>query len=173
MLPPPYAIVVGVNSSLRTALISLAVALTLCPAYAQVPANQNAGATQAPAKKNPLVPFAGNWVCTLDNKPWFLLNLNLIGQQFSGSLQRARTFELSDSGEVKRVSEEFETYQLTDATLNPEGLLLTLKNPENQQMQRYQMKLTGDTTAEVRMLAMSLPPGMPKPKPWKLTKVAR
>ena len=32
------------------------------------------------------------------------------------------------------------------------------------------MKLTGDTTAELKMIAMTMPPGMPKPKPWKVTR---
>jgi hypothetical protein len=150
------------------------VAITLSlSVFAQAPANPNPTPGQAPVKKNPLLPYAGNWICTLDNKPWFVLSLNLVGEQFSGSLQRVRSFDLNDSGEVKRVSEEFEAYQLTDATLNPEGLLLTLKDPDTQQTQRYQMKLTGDSTAEIKMLAMTLPPGMPKPKPWKLTKAAR
>ena len=151
---------------------TLALALGLCAwlAAAQAPTQANQASTQAPVKKNPLVPYAGNWTVSLDGKPWFLLNLNLFGEQFSGSLQRARSFELNDSGEVKQVSEEFDTYQLTDARLNPDGLLMTLKDPGTQQTQRYQMKLTGDTTAEIRMLEMTLPPGMPKAKPWKLSK---
>jgi len=32
------------------------------------------------------------------------------------------------------------------------------------------MKLTSETTAEIKMSAMKMPPGMPKVKPWKLTK---
>ena len=34
------------------------------------------------------------------------------------------------------------------------------------------MKLSSDeTTAEIKMIAMNMPPGMPKPKPWKVMKV--
>lgn len=151
---------------------ALAAVLSVPLAQAQAPAKTNQNGAQTPVKKNPLVPYAGNWSCSLDSRPWFLLNLNLAGEQFSGSLQRARSFQLNDNGEVKQVSEEFFTLQLTDAKLNPDGLLMSFREPESQQTQRYQMKLTGDTSAEVRMLEMILPPGMPKAKPWKLVRAA-
>ena len=54
-------------------------------------------ATQAPVKKNPLVPYAGNWIGAFEDKPWILLGLNLTGEQFSGSLQRAKSIDLNDS----------------------------------------------------------------------------
>ena len=60
------------------------------------------------------------------------------------------------------------TEPLVEGRLNPDGLLLTVKNEA--QAERYLMKLTSESTAEIKMLAMTMPPGMPKPKPWKLTK---
>ena len=52
----------------------------------------------------------------------------------------------------------------------PDGLLLTTKDPDTQETNRFTMKLTGEVTAEIKMSAMKMPPGMPKIKPWKLTK---
>ncbi len=104
-------------------------------------------------------------------KPWMLLTLNLVGEQFSGSLQRARDFDFNDNGELKRVSDDILTYQLLEAKLTPDGLLLTCKDPDKPETQRYMMKLTSDSAAEIKMIAMTMPPGMPKPKPWKLEKV--
>ena len=135
--------------------------------------NSPQGVAQAPVKKNPLVPYAGNWIGAFEDKPWILLNLNLAGEQFSGSLQRAKTIDLNDNGDLKHVSDEFATYPLVEAKLNPDGLLITCKDPNSQETFRYMMKLTSDTTAEVKMIAMSMPPGMPKPKPWKVMKVIK
>ena len=56
--------------------------------------------------------------------------------------------------------------------LNPDGLLLTLKDPDTQETDRYMMRLVApdNDTAELKMIAMTMPPGMPKPKPWRLVK---
>ena len=48
---------------------------------------------------------------------------------------------------------------------------LPSKIPDKQETQRYVVKLTSDSTAEIKMVAMAMPPGMPKPKPWKVMKV--
>ena len=133
---------------------------------------QAPGTAQPQVKKSPLVPYAGNWVSTFEDKPWMLLNLNLAGEQFSGSMQRAKKIDMNDNGELKHVSEEFSADQLVDGKLNPDGLVLTFQDSETQGTFRYLMKLTGESTAEIKMLAMEMPPGMPKPKPWKLTKAA-
>jgi len=139
---------------------------------AQTPnSTKNPNSGQAPVKKNPLVAYAGNWIGAFENKPWILLNLSLVGDKFSGSLQRTSKFDIGDDGEVKHVSDDFITLPLTDAILNPDGLLITLKHPDTQETERFVMKLTGDSTAEIKMIAMKMPPGMSKPKPWKLMKV--
>jgi len=57
------------------------------------------------------------------------------------------------------------------AVLNGDGLLITVKDNGTQQTDRYMMRLTGADTAELKMVAMSMPPGMAKPKPWKLSRV--
>ncbi len=57
------------------------------------------------------------------------------------------------------------TEVIEDATLNGDGLLLTAKNPDTNETDRFTMRLTGDTTAELKMSAMSMPPGMPKLRP--------
>ncbi len=132
---------------------------------------QNQSATKAPVKVNPLVPYAGNWIGAFENKPWILLNLNLVGDKFSGSLQRANKFDIRDDGELKHVSDDFITLPLVDAVLNPDGLLVTVKHPDTQETDRFTMKLTSDSAAEIKMIAMKMPPGMSKPKPWKLMKV--
>ncbi len=158
------------------ALLACSLLLLVTAAVAQTTPKPNpnspAGAAKAPIKKNPLVAYAGNWIGAFEQRPWILLNLNLAGEKFSGSLQRAKTVDLNDNGELKHVSDEFVTQPLVDGVLNPDGLLLTFKDPNTQETFRYMMKLSSDeTTAELKMIAMNMPPGMPKPKPWKVMKV--
>lgn len=158
------------------ALLAFSLLLFVSAAVAQTApqpnSNQAQGAAKAPVKKNPLLPYVGNWIGAFDNKPWILLTLNLSGEQFSGSLQRAKSFELSDNGEIKKVSAEFITNPLVEAKLNPDGLLITVRHSDNQETDRYMMQLSQDeNTAEIKAVAMTMPPGMPKPKPWKVMKV--
>jgi len=82
-------------------LISAGAAQTAPKPNPQTSQNQNSA--QAPVKKNPLVPYAGNWIGAFEDKPWILLNLNLVGEQFSGSLQRANKVDLNDNGEIAMV----------------------------------------------------------------------
>ncbi len=161
---------------LRRALLALlCIAASIAVAQTQTPASpqskQSSGQAQAKVKKSPLVPFVANWYSLFNGKPWLLLSLNLSGEQFSGSLQRSREFAFKDNGDLKSVSDDILTYQLIDAKLTPDGLLLAFKDPDKPKPQRYMMKLTGDSTAEIKMIEMVMPPGMPKPNPWKLTKV--
>jgi hypothetical protein len=128
------------------------------------------GASSTTPKKSPLVAYAGNWIGTFEGKPWMILNLSLVGEQFSGSLQRASRIDFNDNGELKHVSEEFVAEPLVDGKLNPDGLVLTVRNADTQETSRYLMKLTSESTAQIKMIEMTMPPGMPKPKPWKLTK---
>ena len=131
------------------------------------PAMQN-----APARKSPLAEYAGPWIGTFEGHPWFTMRLTLKGDQITGMLQRAREVQFNDQGDVKSVGEEKLTGSIESAQITGSGLLLTVKDSGTQQTDRYVTRLTSEATAEVSMAAMSMPPGMPKAKPWKLTKVA-
>ena len=129
-------------------------------------------ATNQPVKKSPLAGYAGTWTGTFEERPWLSVQLTLQGQQLSGSLRRAHDLKFSDAGEIKSVGDTQVTETIEDASLNGDGLLLTAKNPDTNETDRFTMRLTGETTAELKMSAMSMPPGMPKLRPWKLTRVA-
>lgn len=90
----------------------------------------------------------------------------------TGSVEHPRSIELDDNGEVKSVSSDHSSEVLQDAKVTGDGLLLIVKDETTNELDRFAMQLTSDTTANIKMLAMSMPPGMPKPKPWKLTKSA-
>ena len=125
----------------------------------------------APARISPLAKYVGTWTGSLEGRVWLTVKLTQQGQQLSGSLQRPANLQFNDQGDVKSVSDDKLVETVEEAVLNGDGLLLSVKNRETQQTDRFTMRVSSDTTAELKMSAMSMPPGMPKPKPWKLTKV--
>ncbi len=123
-----------------------------------------------PVRKSPLAEYAGTWTGSFEGKTWLMVKLALQADRLSGSIQHPRDLQFNDQGELKSASEEQTTEVVQDAQVNPDGLLLTVKDPDTQQTNRFTMKLTGEATAEIKMSAMNMPPGMPKVKPWKLAK---
>lgn len=154
--------------------VLLAIMAVSLSCWCQAPANSGSAAPAAPPNKqvSPLAEYAGEWTSKFDGKIWLQLHLELQGDQLIGSLLRPHSLELNDNGELKSVSEEQVTQTLTDAVINPDGLLLTVKDADTQETNRYLMKVLprAKDTAELKMIAMDVPPGMPKPKPWRLVK---
>jgi hypothetical protein len=148
-------------------LLFMMVAISIVP-MAQTPPNQ--GPDGKPARKSPLADYAGTWTGTFEGKTWLTVRLTLQGDRLSGSIQRPRNVQFNDLGEIKSVGEELFSEAVEDAQVNPDGLLLTVKDQDTQETNHYTMKLTGESKAEIKMSAMKMPPGMPKIKPWKLTK---
>jgi hypothetical protein len=146
-------------------LLFAMIAITTLAAQTAKPADNK------PVKKNPLEAYAGTWTATLDGNAWMTVKLALQGEQMAGSIQRPHNLTFNDNGEVKSVSEERVTEIVENAQINGDGLLLTAKGADAKESDRFLLRLTGENTAEMKMLAMSMPPGMAKPKPWKLTRV--
>ena len=129
------------------------------------------GMQNAPARKSPLAGYAGAWIGTFDGHAWLTVRLTEQGTQLSGTVQRQNEVKFNDQGEIKSVGEEQTTAAVENSLINGDGLMLTVKDPGTQQTDRYMMRLTSANTAELKMVAMSMPPGMAKPKPWKLSRV--
>jgi hypothetical protein len=126
----------------------------------------------APVRKSPLADYAGTWTGSFEEKTWITVKLTLQGDRLAGFIQHPHDLKFNDEGLLKSVSDDQTTETVQDAQVNPDGLLLTAKDPDTQETNRFTMKLTGDSAAEIKMSAMKMPPGMPKIKPWKLTKAA-
>jgi hypothetical protein len=129
------------------------------------------GMQNAPARKSPLADYAGTWIGTFQGHTWMTIRLMLQGTQVSGTVQHPHDFQFNDEGDIKSIGDEQSTAAVENAVLNGDGLLLTVKDTGTQQTDRYLIRLTSANTADVKMVAMSMPPGMPKPKPWKLSRV--
>lgn len=134
-----------------------------------------AGWCQAPSEPKPVSPllqYAGVWTSVFEGRIWLSLRLELQGDQITGWLVHPKSIEMNDNGGLKSFSDEQSTQAVTDAVVNPDGLLLTLKDAETREEDRYQMRLVlpDKETADLKMIGMPMPPGMPKPKPWRLVK---
>jgi len=150
----------------KRGLLVLIVALVVVSGT-RAQSNQGSGAT---VRKSPLAVYAGTWIGSFDGKTWLTIKLTLQADQMSGAIQHPRHLEFNDAGLLKSVSEDQTTESVQNAEVNPNGLLLTTKDPDTQETNRYTMTLTGESTADVKMSAMKIPPGMPKIKPWKVTR---
>ena len=131
----------------------------------------NAATTQK-TPVSPFVDYAGEWTATFDGKVWLRLTLQLEGEKLAGSLVHARNINVDDNGDVKSISEDQVTETIADAVVNPDGLLITLKDSDAQETDRYMMKLVrpAKDAADLKLIGQAMPPGMPKPKPWRVTK---
>jgi hypothetical protein len=129
------------------------------------------GMQNAPARKSPLEGYAGTWIGMFQGHAWITVKLNKQGDELTGTLQRAHDLQFENSGELKSVGEEQTTSGIEKTVLQGDGLLLTVKDPNTQQTEHYVLRLMSANTAELKMASMNMQPGMPKPRPWQLSRV--
>lgn len=151
---------------LSVALLLISIAIVALAQTSMTPGMQN-----APARKSPLEGYAGTWIGMFQGHAWITVKLNKQGDELTGTLQRAHDLQFQNSGELKSVGEEQTTSGIEKAVLQGDGLLLTAKDPNAQQTEHYVMRLMSANTAELKMASMNMPPGMPKPRPWQLSRV--
>lgn len=151
-------------------LIMIAVALFSLSGEAQTSSQHSA--QEAAARKPPEAPYLGTWTGMFQGHAWIILKLEMVNDRLTGSLQHPHSFDFTDQGDLKTISDDQITETLQKSTITGDGLLLTMIDPATSETNRYALKLTGDKTGELKMVAMSMPPGMPKPKPWKVTRTA-
>ncbi len=153
----------------RLILIALVTAALTVVGLAQ--SSMTPGMQNAPARKSPLAEYAGSWIGTFQGHTWISLRLVNEGTVLSGTLQRPRELQFQNSGELKSVGDEKSNLTIENAVVQGDGLLLTVKDPSTQQTDHYVLRLMSANIGELKMASMSMPPGMPKPRPWQLSRV--
>jgi len=148
------------------ALVAVSLTTTALAQTSMTPGMQN-----APARKSPLEEYAGSWIGTFQGHTWIAIRLTKQGTELTGTLQRPHDLQFANSGELKSVGEEQTTHAVENAVVQGDGLLLTVKDPSTQQTEHYVMRLMSANTAELKMASMAMQPGMPKPRPWQLSRV--
>jgi len=151
--------------------VSFALLTLSCTVLAAAQTSMSPGMQNAPARKSPLAEYAGSWVGTFQGHTWITVKLNQQGDHLIGTLQRPHELQFQNSGDLKSVGEEQTTSAIDKAVLQGDALLMTVKDPATQQGDLYVMRLMSANTAELRMSGMAMQPGMPKPKPWQLSRV--
>jgi len=151
---------------LSVALILISFAFVAQAQTSMTPAMQN-----APARKSPLEGYAGSWIGMLEGHAWITVKLNKQGPDLTGTIQRPKDLQFANSGDLKSVGEEQTTSPIETAVLQGDGLLLTVKDPSTNQTDHYVLRMMSANTAELKMSGMAMQPGMPKPKPWMLSRV--
>ncbi len=148
------------------ALLMLSFAIVAAAQTSMTPGMQN-----APARKSPLAEYAGSWIGTFQGHTWITVKLNNQANNLTGTLQRPHELDFANSGELKSVGEEQTTSTVENAVLQGDGLLLTVKDPSTNQTEHYVLRLMSANIAELKMSGMNMKPGMPKPRPWQLSRV--
>ncbi|HZP23987.1 MAG TPA: hypothetical protein VFB04_11095 [Terriglobales bacterium] len=152
-------------------VLSIALLMLSCAIVAAAQTSMSPGMQNAPARKSPLAGYAGSWIGTFQGHPWITVKLNEQGDHLIGTLQRAHDLQFQNSGDLKSVGQEQTTSAVEKAVLLGDGLVMTVKDPSTQQSDLYVMRLMSANTAELKMSGMAMQPGMPKPKPWQLSRV--
>lgn len=151
---------------LSVVLLLLSFAIVAAAQTSMTPGLQN-----APARKSPLEGYAGTWIGMFQGHAWITIRLNMQAPELTGTIQRAAHIDFANSGDLKSVSEETATDAVHKAVVQGDSLLLTVQDTTSQEIFHYVMRLTSANTAELRMSEMNMPPGMPKPSPWQLSRV--
>jgi hypothetical protein len=147
-----------------------AVLATGMAVWCQAPATSAAKPAEAGAIPT-RADYAGEWISTLDGKVWLLLQLELHGDQLTGTITHSTDLELNDDGGLKSVSDEKVKEQVSEAIPDAGGLLVTVKSSEKRDPDQYRMLIVlPGKAANLSMVAEDMPPGMPKPQPWVLLK---
>ncbi len=151
---------------LSVALLVLSFTLVALAQTSMTPGLQN-----APARKSPLEGYTGSWIGMFQGHAWITVKLNKQGTDLTGTMQRAHDLQFANSGDLKSVGDQQTTSTIETAVLQGDGLLLAVKDPSTNQTDHYVLRLMSANTAELKMAGMNMPPGMPKPKPWTLSRV--
>ena len=119
---------------------------------------------------SPFADYVGDWVATLDGKVWLLLTLELHDGELKGWLTHSRDLEINDEGGLRLASGEKVKEAIASATVHADGLLLTVKYGDKTPDQYLMRVIEPGKAAELKMVVVDLPAGMPEPKPWSLIK---
>lgn len=152
-------------------LLLIALLLATCAAVAPAQTSMTPGMQNAPARKSPLEEYVGSWIGLFQGHAWITVKLQRQGPDLLGTVQRAHELQFQNSGDLKSVGEEQTTGNIQKAVLQGDGLQLTVQDPNTQATEHYVLRLMSANTAELRMAGMAMQPGMPKPKPWELSRV--
>jgi beta-lactamase regulating signal transducer with metallopeptidase domain len=112
--------------------------------------------------------FAGTWEAIFNGKPFTTLKLVVDGDKLTGTMSPCRIM-LDGEGKLTSAerNEQGGGWKIVDATFDGGRLLLKAKEDGSEDIDQFEMKLTGNNAAEFK------PAGTPMPvEPWRMTRYA-
>jgi hypothetical protein len=113
--------------------------------------------------------FIGVWKGTFQGNTFLTIALATDNDKLVGTVSHA-DIELSNTGDLTKAEAKEGEDPITDARINGNVLRITTKSSDGSE-ESIQAELT-KTTADEAELRMLVPPDVPKPKPWKLKRIA-
>jgi hypothetical protein len=112
--------------------------------------------------------FLGKWEASFQGKVFLTLILSGDGNKLKGTMSGGNV-EVNDAGELTKAEATDALNTVTDARVNGKRLRISTKNEDGSEDSiDAEIVLLGADTAELRLI---VPADVPRPKPWKLTRV--
>ena len=115
--------------------------------------------------------FAGTWKASFQGNAFLTIALVIEGNKLVGTVSHAN-IELNKAGELTKAeaNESEDPDPITDLRVNGNVLRITAKSTDGSEDSiQSEMRLIAVNEADLRMV---VPPDVPAPKPWRLTRVA-
>ncbi len=106
--------------------------------------------------------FVGTWHAKFKGKTFLTIKLENKSGKLTGTVGHGNV-SMNDAGELTEAEELEGSDPIEEAKITGEILRITLKEGDSKETDQFEMKVTGDDQAEIRMLA---PPGVTAP--WKM-----
>src|SRR5581483_1400885 len=123
-----------------------------------------------PANSTNAKDFLGKWQGRFHGKVFVTIALNGDGQKLAGTMSKA-SVELNEDGSLASAEPTDGSNSISHAEVNGKELRFTSEsNDGTGDPVDWEMVLVGADEAELQPI---VPPDVPKPKPWKLTRIPR
>ncbi len=121
-----------------------------------------------PANSTNAQAFLGKWQGTFQGKVFITVYLSGDAHKLTGTMSKA-DIELNDAGELTKAEVNEGSNPIKNATVKGNRLRITAKSDDGDEI-NSEIDLVGADEAELRLI---VPPDVPQPKPWKLTRVPK
>jgi len=113
--------------------------------------------------------YVGIWKAEYQGKTFALLKLKIENQKLNGTLSSGE-INVDKDGEVNEVTEEANS-ETPISEIKRDGAALSFKVQNENDVDQYQLNLTGEDSAELKIVSPGpLPEGVPVIKPFKMRK---
>jgi hypothetical protein len=123
-----------------------------------------------PANTSNARQFVGTWQASFNGSPFLTVTFTMADNKVTGSASHA-DIDLNQAGELTKAEAKDGEDPITDVQVKGDLLRFTTKNTDGSEYSlQAELRLIGPDKGEIRMLG--IPPDVPSPKPWEVTRVS-